>query len=94
MLWLAAAYLLGLKLLARCPEGAWLVIAATLVYQATLAWLPGLFSQDVFSYIAYGRLAAVYDLNPYVWPPSAIASAASVPCLGCSHTSHSFATSE
>jgi hypothetical protein len=38
----------------------------------TLLWLPGLFSQDVFSYIAYGRLAAQYDLNPYIWPPSVL----------------------
>src|SRR5262249_34996768 len=34
--------------------------------------MPGLFSQDVFGYIAYGRLAAVYQLNPYVWPPSVL----------------------
>jgi hypothetical protein len=82
MLWLAAAYLLGLKLLSSLAsrnKAVWLVIAATLVYQATLAWLPGLFSQDVFSYIAYGRLAAVYDLNPYVWPPSAVAKDAILP---------------
>jgi len=41
--------------------------------------LPGLFSQDVFSYIAYGHLAAIYNLNPYVWPPSAIAKDAILP---------------
>jgi hypothetical protein len=82
MLWLAAAYLLGLWLLGsskRRPAPAWLVITATLAYQATLFWLPGLFSQDVFSYIAYGRLTAVYELNPYVWPPSAIAKDAILP---------------
>jgi hypothetical protein len=48
------------------------VVAAAVVFQSTLLGLPGLFSQDVFGYIAYGRLAAVYDLNPYVWPPSVL----------------------
>jgi hypothetical protein len=79
MLWLAVIYLAALRLLSNRllgsrKETAWLVLGAALVFQATLLFQPGLFSQDVFSYIAYGRLAAVYDLNPYVWPPSAIAS--------------------
>lgn len=76
MLTLALVYVLALVVLDRglgAKRGAvWLVIAAALVFQGTLLLLPGLFSQDVFSYIAYGRLAALYDLNPYVWPPSAI----------------------
>ena len=50
-----------------------LVVAAALLFQATLLCQPGLFSQDVFSYVAYGRLAAIYELNPYIWPPGAIA---------------------
>ena len=49
-----------------------LIAGGALVFQTTLMWLPGIFSQDVFSYIAYGRLAAIYDLNPYVWPPSVL----------------------
>jgi hypothetical protein len=49
-----------------------IILGAALVFQATLVALPGLFSQDVFSYIAYGRLAAVYDLNPYIWPPDVL----------------------
>ena len=53
--------------------------AAALVFQTTLLFQPGLFSQDIFSYIAYGRLAAIYDLNPYVWPPSAIPRDAVLP---------------
>ena len=76
MLWLALAYAAALVFLARgggrSPTAAWLVVGGALVFQLTLAFLPGLFSQDVFSYIAYGRLAAVYDLNPYIWPPSVI----------------------
>jgi hypothetical protein len=64
--------------LAARRSAVWLVVGAAVVFQATLTFLPGLFSQDVFSYIAYGRLAAAYDLNPYVWPPSAIAKDAVV----------------
>jgi hypothetical protein len=33
---------------------------------------PPLFSTDMFSYIAYGRIGAAYHINPYVWGPSAI----------------------
>jgi hypothetical protein len=76
LLWLGGAYLLGVMLLDRgmCEHrlAVPLVVGATLVFQLTLLWLPGIFSQDVFSYIAYGRVAAEYGLNPYVWPPSAL----------------------
>jgi hypothetical protein len=76
MLWLAAGYVAALVLLERGagsrPAAAWMVACGALVFEATCLFLPGLFSQDVFSYIAYGRLATVYDLNPYVWPPSVI----------------------
>jgi hypothetical protein len=75
-LWLAAAYLAALAVLSRGVRHTRvtlvIVLAATLAFQATLLFLPGLFSQDVFSYIAYGRLSVTYELNPYVWPPSAI----------------------
>lgn len=33
---------------------------------------PPLFSTDLFSYIAYGRLGATYGINPYLYGPSAI----------------------
>jgi hypothetical protein len=33
---------------------------------------PPLFSSDVFSYTAYGRMGALYDANPYLHGPSAI----------------------
>jgi hypothetical protein len=76
MVWLAAAYCLALLVL-ESGIGArrlavWWVIGGAIVFQLTLLLLPGLFSQDVFSYIAYGRLAAVYELNPYIWPPSVL----------------------
>ena len=83
MLWLAIAYVAALVLLGRGagdpPGAAWLVVGCALVFQLTLALLPGLLSQDVFSYVAYGRLAAAYDLNPYIWPPSVIPRDAVVP---------------
>ncbi|MCA1645228.1 MAG: hypothetical protein LC797_07070 [Chloroflexi bacterium] len=83
LLFLAAVYVLALFVLERGlggrPAAVWIVLGGAVVFQATLLFLPGLFSQDVFSYIAYGRLAAVYELNPYVWPPSAIAKDAVLP---------------
>ena len=76
LVWLGAAYGLTLVVLNRGlgahPAAVWLVVAWAIVFQLTLAVLPGLFSQDVFSYIAYGRVAAVYELNPYIWPPSVL----------------------
>jgi hypothetical protein len=83
MLFLAAVYVLALCILDRglgARRGALaIVLAGAVMFQTTLLFLPGLFSQDVFSYIAYGRLAARYDLNPYVWPPSAVPRDAVIP---------------
>ncbi|MDQ6674718.1 MAG: hypothetical protein M3069_28940, partial [Chloroflexota bacterium] len=83
MAWLGIGYLAALTLLDRgvgaTRAAVWIVLGAGLVFQTTLVFLPGLFSQDVFSYIAYGHLAAIYDLNPYVWPPSAIPKDAVLP---------------
>jgi hypothetical protein len=52
--------------------GVVIVVLGAVVFELTLLALPGLFSQDVFSYIAYGRAAALYGLNPYIWPPSVL----------------------
>jgi hypothetical protein len=52
----------------------WLLAGVGLLAQATLATMPGLFSTDIFSYVMYGRIAAVYGQNPYVLPPSAFPS--------------------
>jgi hypothetical protein len=83
MAWLALCYLAALAVLDRglgaARAAVWVVLGAALVFQTTLLFLPGLFSQDVFSYIAYGHLAAIYNLNPYVWPPSAIPKDAVLP---------------
>jgi hypothetical protein len=76
MLALFGVYGLSLLLLDRGlgkhRAAAAVVFAGAVVFQLTLLYLPGVFSQDVFGYIAYGRLAAVYDLNPYIWPPSVL----------------------
>jgi hypothetical protein len=75
--WLAMVYLVLLVVLHRRaeaqPRAIGAVLACSLVFQVTLLTLPGLFSQDVFSYVVYGRIADGYGLNPYVWPPSAVA---------------------
>jgi hypothetical protein len=80
---LAIVYLAALILLDRglgaARSAVWVVLGAAVVFQTTLLFLPGLFSQDVFSYIAYGHLAAIYNLNPYVWPPSVIDKDAVLP---------------
>jgi hypothetical protein len=49
----------------------WLVVGFAAAFRVTLGLLPGLFSTDVFSYVMYGRIAAVHAENPYVRPPSA-----------------------
>jgi alpha-1,6-mannosyltransferase len=49
----------------------WLVIGFAAAFRMTLAWLPGLFSTDIFSYVMYGRIAGINAANPYVLPPSA-----------------------
>ncbi|MDQ3812068.1 MAG: hypothetical protein M3336_17435 [Chloroflexota bacterium] len=67
-------YLAALTLLdsgvAAVPGAAALVVGWGLVYQVTLFTLPGLFTTDIFSYIMYGKISAVYDLNPYIFPPN------------------------
>jgi alpha-1,6-mannosyltransferase len=69
-----AVALVGLSRGAGAARGAvWLVVGAAVAFELTLLFMPGLFSQDVFGYIAYGRIATTYGLNPYVWPPSAFA---------------------
>jgi hypothetical protein len=43
-----------------------------LIHQATLLVMPGLFTTDLFSYATYGRLPALYGLNPYIYYPALI----------------------
>jgi hypothetical protein len=49
----------------------WVVLGFSLLYQATLFLLPGLFTTDIFSYLMYGHIAGIYSLNPHIYPPIA-----------------------
>ncbi len=46
------------------------VVLFELVYQVTLFLMPGLFTTDLFSYMMYGHISAIYNLNPYIYPPN------------------------
>ncbi len=50
------------------------LLARTALFGLPLLITPFLLSSDIFSYIVYGRLAAVYGLNPTITPPSAVPS--------------------
>ncbi len=52
----------------------WLVLGATAVMGLTLVLLPVLPSDDLFSYIFYGRLAVIHHANPLLALPSQFAS--------------------
>ncbi len=43
-----------------------------LIHQATLILMPGLFTTDLFSYATYGRMPAIYGLNPFIHYPALI----------------------
>ncbi|HVW46842.1 MAG TPA: polyprenol phosphomannose-dependent alpha 1,6 mannosyltransferase MptB [Solirubrobacterales bacterium] len=58
------------------------VLIAILVLHAIVLLAPPLFSSDVFSYAAYGRMGALYDANPYLHGPSAIPLAGLHPLIG------------
>jgi hypothetical protein len=45
------------------------VVGFTVLFQATLVLMPGVFSTDLFSYLAYGQIGGVLHLNPYVEAP-------------------------
>lgn len=47
-----------------------LIAVFALAFQVTLFLAPGLFSTDLFSYAMYGRIAGVYDGNPFILVPS------------------------
>lgn len=46
------------------------VLACEIAYQVTLFFTPGLFTTDIFSYVMYGHISAIYNLNPYIFPPN------------------------
>jgi len=67
-------YLAGVLLIdlgVAAVRGALLVVIAwELVFQVTLFLLPGLYTTDIFSYVMYGQISAIYNLNPYIYPPN------------------------
>ncbi len=70
LLWVG--FLAYLGALAKAPVlGRRVVWGAVLLALVVFAAVPPLLSQDVYSYVDYGRLGVVYNLNPYIHPPSA-----------------------
>ena len=67
----AAALAAGRGLRVRAPDHRYLALAlgGAALFGATLVLLPSLPSDDVFSYILYGRIAAVHGANPLVATP-------------------------
>jgi alpha-1,6-mannosyltransferase len=58
------------------------VLIAIAALHAIALLAPPLFSSDVFSYAAYGRMGALYDANPYLHGPDAIPLAGLHPLIG------------
>lgn len=40
------------------------------IFQVTLFSMPGLYTTDIYSYVMYGHISALYELNPYIYPPN------------------------
>jgi hypothetical protein len=68
LLLMIGGYVLGLAVLGGARS--WVVWSFALLFRTTLVALPGLFSTDIFSYVMYGRIAAVYGQSPYLQPPN------------------------
>ena len=49
----------------------WTVCILTGVFGVIFFFAPGVMSQDVFLYATYGRMATLYNVNPYVVSPTA-----------------------
>jgi len=67
-------YLAGVLLLdtgtSAVPGALTVIIVFELAFQITLFLLPGLYTTDIFSYVMYGQISAIYNLNPYIYPPN------------------------
>lgn len=66
-----AAYLLGLRRLARGGVPLRAVVVVALAVQLAPLAAPLMLSSDAWTYWMYGRIAVVHDANPYEEPPSA-----------------------
>ncbi len=67
---MCAFYALAVRVADRLPMWAVLMAIAALYMLVLLA--PPILSTDVFSYVAYSRLGALYHINPYLHGPNAI----------------------
>jgi hypothetical protein len=81
LLWLAFAAHLCVFFAAPALDRRLVRGGATLLV-VLFALAPPLLSQDVFSYIEYGRLGALHDLNPYTHAPAALPGDAAFPFVG------------
>lgn len=75
---ISVVYLLLLRWIRTRPRGAQprlsLLIGLTLMAGVPLLLLPNLLSGDVYSNIAFGRIAAVHGRNPFIDPPQSVPS--------------------
>ena len=78
----AASFLLVLRAAWRGEVRLRTVVILIIAYHAIILSLPLLFSRDVYSYIAYGRIAGVHHANPYVQTPLDFRSDAIFPLVG------------
>ena len=67
--YLAAILLLDTGV-AAVPGALTVLVVFELVFQITLFLTPGLYTTDIFSYVMYGQISAIYNLNPYIFPPN------------------------
>jgi alpha-1,6-mannosyltransferase len=58
------------------------IVAAVLVLHVLMALAPPLMTTDVFSYLMYGRMDAIYKINPYIHGPYAIRYDTYFPLVG------------
>ena len=65
----AAAFLCILRECWRGRVSLRTVVLLAIVSHVVVLLVPVVFSRDVYSYIAYGRIAGMYDANPYVSTP-------------------------
>jgi glycosyl transferase family 87 len=77
---LSVLYLIALVLSRWIP--AWVAIAGSAVLILLFTLAPPMFSTDIFNYVAYARMGALYHVNPYVHGAAAIAGDPSVPFTG------------
>jgi alpha-1,6-mannosyltransferase len=78
----AGSFVLVLRACWRGAISVGTVVALTVAYHVALLLLPLLFSRDVYSYVAYGRIAATYSANPYVATPADFPADAVAPFVG------------